>query len=93
MLQNFGNSLARWEDFLVREVDLSGKVCKLSSLVPSETSNGDSVSCYLSLIFQQSVVKSASSYIIPIEIDEVLKEIDRETMFEASFPVRFFTFS
>ncbi|KAM3173952.1 hypothetical protein ACTXT7_011536 [Hymenolepis weldensis] len=67
--------ILEWEDFLVREVDLSGNVCRLSSIVPNEPVNGTS-----------SVPNFGSSYIIPIEIDEVLKEIDRETMFEASFP-------
>ncbi|VDO08542.1 unnamed protein product [Rodentolepis nana] len=67
---------AGWEDFLVREVNLSGEVCRLSSIVPNEPANDTS----------QSTPTSGSSYIIPIEIDEVLKEIDRETMLEASFP-------
>ncbi|KAL5964359.1 Multisubstrate pseudouridine synthase 7 [Taenia solium] len=70
-----GTMKGRWEDFLVREVDLTGKICRLSSLVPKDTSNGTS-----------SAGDPSSSYIIPIEIDEILKEIDRETMFEASFP-------
>ncbi|KAM7539636.1 hypothetical protein Aperf_G00000021253 [Anoplocephala perfoliata] len=64
-----------WEDFLVREVDLSGNVCHLSSLVPQENSSNAS-----------PTADSSFNYIIPIEIDEVLKEIDRETVFEASFP-------
>ncbi|VDL40771.1 unnamed protein product [Hymenolepis diminuta] len=67
--------ILEWEDFLVREVDLSGNVCRLSSIVPDVPVNGTS-----------SVPNFGSSYIIPIEIDEVLKEIDRETMSEASFP-------
>ncbi|VUZ48656.1 unnamed protein product [Hymenolepis diminuta] len=70
-----GTLKGRWEDFLVREVDLSGNVCRLSSIVPDVPVNGTS-----------SVPNFGSSYIIPIEIDEVLKEIDRETMSEASFP-------
>ncbi|KAL5111923.1 hypothetical protein TcWFU_004225 [Taenia crassiceps] len=70
-----GTMKGRWEDFLVREVDLSGKICRLSSLVPKDASNGAS-----------AAADPSSSYIIPIEIDEILKEIDRETMFEASFP-------
>uniref|UniRef100_A0A5K3F1Z5 TRUD domain-containing protein n=1 Tax=Mesocestoides corti TaxID=53468 RepID=A0A5K3F1Z5_MESCO len=69
-----GTLKGRWEDFLVREVDNSGNICTLSSIVPIDPSSGS------------STPNMSESYIIPIEIDEVLKEIDCETMFEASFP-------
>uniref|UniRef100_A0A158R9Q4 TRUD domain-containing protein n=1 Tax=Taenia asiatica TaxID=60517 RepID=A0A158R9Q4_TAEAS len=52
--------------------------------VLSETDVGISGFMYTKNAGFQGTMKG--SYIIPIEIDEILKEIDRETMFEASFP-------
>ncbi|BHF59216.1 multisubstrate pseudouridine synthase 7 [Sparganum proliferum] len=70
--RGFSGSLkGRWEDFVVHEIENAHQICKLTSIVPIDCQNGNAL-------------EPPEDMILPIEIDEVLKEIDRETIINSN---------